>query len=253
MKTTEALEVVSGTLRAMAKSSNADELCDYLANEVLSNFDVVATYLAILETDGRVTMVGSWGYPEERKSPDDRPSLWYPMAITDTIRTGEIEVYPTWDAYVTKYPHLLHRASPGKSFVCVPFSNLGRRAGGLGLTFGRELSDVEEFTQLWEVMGQAGDLFVSRSWAGGVFKARGLDVEALPSTADIDEVKNSFSERDLEVVRLTIDGYTVSDIARKLRFSESTIKQARMAVYKRLGVNRIVDLKQAVERLALLD
>jgi DNA-binding CsgD family transcriptional regulator len=254
LKTTDALEVVSGTLRAMAKSSNADELCDYLANEVLSNFDVVATYLAILETDGRVTMVGSWGYPEERRSPDDRPSLWYPMAITDTIRTGEIEVYPTWDAYVTKYPHLVHRASPGKSFVCVPFSNLGRRAGGLGLTFGRELTDVEEFTQLWEVMGQAGDLFVSKSWAGGVFKSKGLNVEDLPSTTEsVQELREQFSSRDLEVVRLTLEGMTVTEIAHKLRFSESTIKQARMAVYKRLGVNRIVDLKQAVERLGLLD
>lgn len=252
MESTELLGVVSGTLRAMAKSSNPDELCDYLANEVLSDFDVVATYLAVLDSDGRVTMVGSWGYPEDRKSPLDRPSLWYPMAITDTIRTGEIEIYPTWDAYVTKYPHLLHRASPGKSFVCVPFSNLGRRAGGLGLTFGRELTDVEEFTQLWEVMGQAGDLFVSRSWAGGVFKARGLDVETLPSTEQLDDVKERFTERDLEVIRLTLDGFTVAEIARKLSFSESTIKQTRMAVYKRLGVNRIVDLKQATERLNLL-
>jgi DNA-binding CsgD family transcriptional regulator len=253
VESTQALEIISGALRAMAKSSNPDELCDYLANEVLSDFDVVATYLAILETDGRVTMVGSWGYPEERKSPDDRPSLWYPMAITDTIRTGEIEVYPTWDAYVTKYPHLVHRASPGKSFVCVPFSNLGRRAGGLGLTFGRELSGVEEFTQLWEVIGQAGDLFVSKSWAGSVFKPGGLNVDELPSTSiPTDELKKSFTERDLEVIRLTIEGGTVSQIARQLRFSESTIKQARMAVYKRLGVNRIADLKQAVERLELL-
>ena len=253
MEANQALKVVSGTLRAMAKSSNADELCDYLANEVLSNFDVVATYLAILEGDGRVSMVGSWGYPEDRKSPDDRPSLWYPMAITDTIRTGEIEVYPTWDSYVKKYPHLVHRASPGKSFVCVPFSNLGRRAGGLGLTFGRELSNVEEFTQLWEVIGQAGDLFVSKSWAGGVFKARGFDVESLPSTEQVGEIRESFSERDLEVIRLTLDGYTVTEIARVLNFSESTIKQARMSVYKRLGVNRIVDLKLAVERLSLFD
>lgn len=253
MESTEVLEVVSGALRAMAKSSNADELCDYLANEVLARFDIVATYLAILDTDGRVTMVGSWGYPEERRSPDDRPSLWSPMAITDAIRTGEIQVFPTWESYIAKYPNLGHRASPGVAFICVPFSNLGRRAGGLGLTFSRELYDVQELAPLWEVIGQAGDLFISKSWAGGVFKSGGFNVEDLPSTeASIEELKKTFSERDLEVIRRTLDGQTVGQISRALNFSESTIKQTRMHSYKLLGVNRIVDLKLAVERLGLL-
>lgn len=253
MDSAKVLSTIAGTLRAMAKSSNPDELCDYLANEVLKDFDVVATYLAILDTDGRVTMVGSWGYPEDRRSPDDRPSLWYPMAITDTIRTGHIQVYPTWDSYVEKYPHLIHRASPGKSFVCVPFSNLGRRAGGLGLTFGRPLEGVEEFTQLWEVIGQAGDLFISKSWAGDVFKRGGLDVTQLPGSPEGRRpAKSEFSERELKVIRETIAGKTVAEIARELRFSESTIKQERMAVYKKLGVNRKIDLEQAASALELL-
>ena len=252
MESAEVLQVLSGALRAMAKSSNPYELCDYLANEVLADFNVVATYLAVLDADGRVTMVGSWGYPESRKSPDDRPSLWYPMAITDTIRTGEIQVFPTWASYVEKYPHLVERASPGESFICLPFSNLGRRAGGLGLTFGRPLTNWEEFAQLWEVIGQAGDLFISKSWAGNVFKPGGLNVDELPSLQDGSEVVSNFSERDLEVIRQTIQGRTVTQIARDLRFSESTIKQARMGVYKRLGVNRIADLKWAAERLGLI-
>lgn len=247
----KALEIISGTLRAMAKSSNPDELCDYLANEVLADFGVVATYLAVLDTDGRITMVGSWGYPASRRSPDDRPSLWYPMAITDTIRTGHIQVFPSWDSYMARYPDLAHRASPGKSFVCVPFSNLGRRAGGLGLTFCRELENVEEFTQLWEVIGQAGDLFISKSWAGSVFKPGGLNVKELPEITG--DPKDSFTERDLEVIRRTVAGQTVAVIARELRFSESTIKQARMHVYKKLGVNRKVDLEHAAKRLGLLD
>ena len=250
MKSDKVLSIVSGTLRAMANSSNPDELCDYLANDVLADFGVVATYLAVLDTDGRITMVGSWGYPASRRNPNDRPSLWYPMAITDTIRTGHIQVFPTWDAYMERYPDQAHRASPGKSFVCVPFSNLGRRAGGLGLTFSRELENVDEFTALWEVIGQAGDLFISKSWAGSVFKPGGLNVDELPSIGD---PRDTFSERDLEVIRRTVNGQTVATIARDLRFSESTIKQARMHVYKRLGVNRVVDLQHAAERLGLLD
>jgi DNA-binding CsgD family transcriptional regulator len=252
VESAEVLQVLSGALRAMAKSSNPDELCEYLAKEVLADFDVVATYLAVLDTDGRVTMVGSWGYPESRRSPDDRPSLWSPMAITDTIRTGEIQVFPTWASYVEKFPNLLHRASPGESFICVPFSNLGRRAGGLGLTFGRPLTNWEEFAQLWEVIGQAGDLFISKSWAGNVFKPGGINVDELPSLQDGSDVLSTFSSRDLEVIRQTLEGRTVSQIARELNFSESTIKQARMHVYKRLGVNRIADLRLAAERLGLL-
>lgn len=248
MKQGNSLEIVRGMLQAMADSNSPDELCDFLANDVLSELGVVASYLAVLDSDGRITMVGSWGYPASRRSPDDRPSLWYPMAITDTIRTGKVHSYGSWDEYIDRYPHLEHRASPGKSFVCIPFSNKGRRAGGLGLSFGQELPEVGDHEEIWEILAQAGGLFVSKSWAGGVFRPNAYTAE---KPMDEAELRSSLTARELEVIQLTSDGKTVAQISRILNFSESTIKQTRMAVYRKLGVKRAGDLPHAIQALGL--
>lgn len=246
------LQIVSGLLKAMSDSNNPDELCQMLAEKVLVDFGVVATYLAILAADGRISMVGSWGYPEERRDPSDRPSLWYPMAITDTVRSGEIHVFENWDAYMDRYPHLGHRAAPGKSFVCVPFNTAGVQSGGLGLTFSSELTSVPQHRELWEIIAQAGDIFVNKSWAGSFFRASSIPVVQAGQQASPQAIRESFSPRDLQVIKLTVEGKTVPYIARHLRYSESTIKQTRIAVYKKLGVRRAEDLAHAAAALELL-
>lgn len=246
------LSVISRLLRAMAASQSADEFCDFLANDVLSSYGIVATYLAVLDSDGRVSMVGSWGYPASRRSPDDRPSLWQPMAITDTIRTGEIHIYDSWQAYMDKYPDLGHRASPGKAFVCVPFTNQGKRTGGLGITFSEELTSQDIDKEFWQVIAEAGDLFVTKSWAGKVFKTNSKSIEDVTGSYHQD-VRSSLTARDLQVIKMTIDGKTMQQIGRALNFSASTIKQSRMAIYKKLGVTRGADLVHAVKLLGLFD
>jgi DNA-binding CsgD family transcriptional regulator len=237
----------------MAISENPDDLCRLLGEDVLRGFDVAATYLAILAPDGRITMVGSWGYPEDRRDPRDRPSLWYPMAITDTVRSGEIQVFENWQAYMDKYPHLGHRAAPGKSFVCVPFNTAGVGTGGLGLTFNTELVGHPQHRDLWEILAQAGDLFVNRSWAGSIFKVSTIPVVQRDAEASPEAIRRSFSERDLRVVRLTVAGKTVQQISRELRYSESTIKQTRISAYKKLGVKSAADLAHAAAALGLLE
>jgi DNA-binding CsgD family transcriptional regulator len=248
----EQLQVVSSLLKALATSESPDDLCRLLGEEVLGAFDVAATYLAVLAPDGRITMVGSWGYPADRRDPADRPSLWYPMAITDTVRSGEIQVFENWQAYMDRYPHLGHRAAPGKSFVCVPFNTGGVGTGGLGLTFNTELVGHPQHQDLWEILAQAGDIFVNRSWAESLFRASSIPVVQRDAEASPEAIRASFSERDLKVIRLTVDGKTVQHISRELRYSESTIKQTRIAVYRKLGVKRAVDLAHAAAALGIL-
>ena len=244
----KSLKIVIEMLRAMTDSSNPDELCDFIANDVLADFNVVASYIGVLDSDGRLTMVGSWGYPPSRRSPDDRPSLWYPMAITDAVRTGRVHAYKTWANYIAAYPHLEHRAGPGVSFVCIPFTNKGRRAGGMGLAFGQELQESPELEDLWQVLAQAGGVFVTKSWAGGVFRQNAFTAE---KPMEADDLLNSLTEREIEVLKLSAEGKTVLQISRQLNFSESTIKQTRMAVYRKLGVKRAADLQHAITALGL--
>lgn len=251
MKNEDVLKLVSKTFSVLAKSSDTTQFCDYLANEVLAEFDVVSTCIALLEPNGRVKIVGSWGHTVEKDKSANQPLLWDPTLLTDAIRSSELKAYPTWQTFVEQYPHLIGLAGPGKSFVGVPFVGNGRRTGALGLSFGKELINYEEFNALWQLIGQAGELFVSKSWNSSPSITSAVGDLFVQSLEHSDEVRKLFSKRDLEVAQLTIAGHTISEIARRLNFSESTIKQTRIAIYKRLGVKSVSGLGDAADRLEL--
>jgi DNA-binding CsgD family transcriptional regulator len=250
----EALEIVDNMLKALVASRDPDQLCTLLATDVLKNFDVTASYLAVLENDGRITMVGSFGYPEDRRSPDDRPSLWEPMAITDTIRTGENQIFETWQDYIDRYPHLGHRAGPGRSFVCVPFSVKGTRAGGLGLTFNRPLANTAFNERLWSILANSGDIFISQGWASGVFKS---PLDSNSATTPTGEPRqyvdtSALTARALTILKHITLGKTNKQIAADLSYSESTIKQETIKLFRALGVSSREDAALAGKTLGLV-
>lgn len=222
------LDIVARLLTALRDSTSPDNFCQRLALNVLRDYQVEATYVARLDSDGCVTMVGSWGYPPERRRSDDRPSVRTPMAITDTIRSGKTLVFETWDAYIAQYPHLSHRAGPGKAFVCVPFSVDGTRPGGFGITFAASLEQLPISEQVLELMATACDVMISSSWAHSAFDA----------SAPLANPKglSDLSFRQKTILQLVSEGYTNPEIALKLRFSPSLIKKELQGLYRIFGV-----------------
>lgn len=246
------LHLVNRLLKALAESTDADDFCERLANDVLIDFDVAATYVASLARDGHITMVGSWGYPPERRRKDDRPSFWTPMAITDTIRTGEIQIFNTWDDYVDRYPELVNRAGPGASFVCVPFAIKGTRSGGLGITFTKPLSEVEFDAELWQVIANAGDLLLTKNWAGGVFKS---PVAALGDNLGHPmqlASPESLTSREIEILKRIANQATNKQIAVDLKYSESLVRQETVRIFRKLGVKNRKNAALAAKSLGLI-
>lgn len=239
----------------MRDSTSADDFCQRLAMNFLSDFNLEATYVARLDNDGRFTMVGSWGYPEDRRRPDDRPSLWEPMAMTETVRSGDIMVFDTWEAYVERYPHLKHRAGPGKAFVCVPFSKDGTRTGGLGIAFAEPLTDKPLDHSLLEILATAGDCMINRGWADNLFKhpireAERTDASGAPLQLARPE---TLTVREIGILRMVAQGMTNASIARSLKYSESLIKKELIEIFKKLGVKNRKDAALAGATLGLLE
>jgi DNA-binding CsgD family transcriptional regulator len=222
------MALVKRLLKSLRDSTSPDNFCQQLALSVLRDYKIEATYVARLDTDGCITMVGSWGYPVERRRIDDRPSIQTRMAITDTIREGKTLVFPTWDLYMDAYPHLEHRAGPGKAFVCVPFSQDGTRAGGVGISFAQTLDKVPIPDDVLELLAICCDVMIASTWAQSAFSAR---KEGLPTKAIAD-----LSLRQKTILQLVAEGYQNADIAHKLRYSGSLVKKELQALYRLFGV-----------------
>jgi len=222
------LELVTRLLMALRDSTSPDNFCQRLALNVLRDYKIEATFVARLDTDGCITMVGSWGYPPERRRVDDRPSVQTRMSITDTIREGKTLVFPTWEKYMEAYPHLEHRAGPGKAFVSVPFSLDGTRAGGFGITFAETLDEMPISDEVLQIMAMCCDVMIASTWAQSAFNAHeeGLSPKAI----------TDITSRQRTILQLVTEGYTNSEMALKLRYSPALIKKELQALYRLFGV-----------------
>lgn len=228
IKSDSTIELVTRLLLALRDSTSPDNFCQRLALNVLREYKIEATFVARLDSDGCITMVGSWGYPPERRRIDDRPSVQTRMAITDTIREGKTLVFPTWDKYVEAYPHLEHRAGPGKAFVSVPFSLDGTRAGGFGISFAETLDEMPITNEVLQLMAMCCDVMIASTWAQSAFTAQGGGA-APKKLSDI-------TSRQRTILQLVSEGYTNSDIALKLRYSPALIKKELQGMYRLFGV-----------------
>lgn len=243
------MDVVLSMLRALAEAENADDFCRALALDVLVDYGVVATYVARLDSDGRISMIGSYGYSQQRVENTPRPSIWENMSITETIRTGKVMVYETWDQYIARYPDKGHLASPGQAFVCLPIRVKGVRSGGLGITFINPIDNAGINPKLWDVFAAAADVFLTKGWAAELAR------RPVPSSDFGEDEKfavKSLSERELDVLKAIAVGKTNASIAREFSYSESTIKQDTIKIFKVLGVKSRKDAVLAAKTLGLI-
>ena len=222
------LELVTRLLMALRDSTSPDNFCQRLALNVLRDYKIEATFVARLDTDGCITMVGSWGYPIERRRIDDRPSIQTRMAITDTIREGKTLVFSTWEKYMEAYPHLEHRAGPGKAFVSVPFSLDGTRAGGFGISFAETLDAVPISDEVLKIMAMCCDVMIASTWAQSAFNAHDENL-APKAITDI-------TSRQRTILQLVTEGYTNPEMALKLRYSPALIKKELQGLFRLFGV-----------------
>lgn len=226
-------EIILGTLHALSEAENADQFCRSMALNVLQDLGVMATYVARLDSDNRISMIGSFGYSQQRVDNTGRPSIWENMSITETIRSGKVMVYETWEEYIAKYPEKAHLASPGQAFVCLPLKYRGSRSGGFGITFSQPIAGLGLDSRLWEVVASAGEVFLSKTWSTELIRN---PVPLNDYGEDARFAAGLLTDRDKEVLELIAEGLTNDRIAKELKYSTSTIKQTTIKIFKVLGV-----------------
>ena len=235
-------------LVTLVKSPNADDFCRSLVHNVLNDHGAIAAFVCRADGDGTLQMMGSYGYEPERVRKDKKVSIFDPMGITDAIRESRIIVFNGWEDYLVQYPDKTALAGPGKAFVAVPFAREGFPAGGVGIAFGRYVSQDEFNQQLWEVIQLIGEVYVSPAWfnALGEIKRDEIDSRTSPTKPE------DLPKRALEVLALMADGKTNWQIANILKYSESTVKGDASMIYRSLGVNNREDAVLAARALGLL-
>jgi DNA-binding CsgD family transcriptional regulator len=230
------INLINEILKAGTTSHGPDDLCTVLVTKNLAPLKATTAFLGHLDVDGRVTWLGGYGFPHTMRSAEYRPSINDPLAITDSIRTGEIQKYLSREEYLTQYPHMRERQPLGDIFITIPFTAPGACQGAIGLAFETNSAVQAIPDSFWHALANICNLLTTQSW--NPTGQRNPHITAGHGTA------GHLTERGHAILERLALGHTSRQIAADMAYSESTIKQEKIKLFRTLGVH---DRAAAVE------
>lgn len=241
-------EAMLGIVRFLMARPTGDQLCQHLVLRVLSEHETRQATLMLFGVDGSLHVIGSFGSTAADLSGLSSLLLWAPEPLADTVRTGE-PVFLTSDSPArTNYPRLNGGHGSTDPLVTWPLSLPNQRVGALQLTFASE-PDENALRADLNGVGAVLALYLSLvtgagtehgpdgsgSADGGLTTVNAVAAES-PGVSRRKAAPKELSERQLIVLRMMAKGLTNAQIAKRIGFSESTVRQETMVVYRYFGV-----------------
>lgn len=243
-----------GLVRFLMNRPNCDQVAEHLVLTLLAAFDVRAAAISQFGGSGSLHLVGSFGVPAEDLDRYRATSLWDRSPVADAVRAGEPIVLADSALVTERYPWLAGEGRVPAPVAVWPLALPQERVGALVLHLA---GPVDESSLRIDVSGIVAVLALYLSLTGGGDPAAGAMSDppsrVHPAVRDAD-IPERLTDRQLEILRLIARGMTNPQISHRIGFSESTVRQESMAIYRFLGVNGRRDaVKVAHARGILVD
>lgn len=182
--------------------------------------------IGAIGSDGFLHLVGSFGAPAEALEDHRNLSLWSSSPMAGALRTGQPETLLTAEAARETYPNLLAEPHPA---VVWPLRLPSQRVGALHLAF---TDSVDSSALLFDLGGVVAVLALYLSLVDPPAEDKVEQPPAKPAAENL-----PLTERQLTILGLMAKGLTNPQIATRIGFSESTVRQETMAIYRRYGAS----------------
>lgn len=239
-------DFVARQIRDLAKvvleEPSPEELLSFITLNTFSKIECRGAILSIIQNEGFLDLIGTYGYPDEITRNFLHMPLWTPMPITDAARMGETVVIPTTNEVVSRYPHLANTATDeNQCVVSIAIKFRGVVIGALGITSVKPPSEkflthpgTETFIALCSIY--------LKNYSNK--KQNGNNKSSNPDT-------KSLTSRQKKIIQLFENDSTTDEIANQLRDSASTIKQDIIQIYKVFGVNNRHEVLELAKRAGI--
>jgi len=243
-----------GLLGLLTSNPPPETIVRSLSQRFLKPFEVERASLHITSKCGRyVRMIGDYGYPAGSTARFTSIDVTIDLPVTEALhRTSVLVLEPA--CLPERYPALRSTGensdtsdlgTDDQSWLFNPIALQGKVAGVLALLARRDA--LEDHRRLMALQGvtYALSLWLQRVW------------ELAPGNATDEETQAvyplTFSERQIQILRLVAEGFTNSQIAERLQCSRSTIKQELHRTMRSLDVEDRAAAAQRASELNLLD
>lgn len=212
------------------KSLSKVELCRALTLKIFKSLEAVAVYIALLNNDGTVRVDSTYGLSEYETASWKNLPLHEHRPVTDAIRENQAMWTDVAGGGLTEYLLIEKRdyIEISRSQVVWPITQSGIPFGAIGLFFNKSINISDTASQYLELIGRIVALKLG---------------EAVPFATEPEVTVKTVSQYDAltsreEKILAYIGEYlTNAQISEKLGFSESTIRQDTIQIYRKLGVN----------------
>jgi len=213
----------------LSERPTPDQVAQFLVLQSLRDFHPRAAVMCIFISDGSVLAVGSFGLPQEAILGVHHRSLWDNAPAINAIREGNPVIRNGPDGH--KKGH-----ATSKNFMDNEFPNIAwpliagsQRVGSLQIHF-TDYFDSDGLSQSLEDISGLIALYL-------VFQNSNHGSSYLEHENSHQIGSGSLTSRQMQILKLLARGMTNPQISVRIGYSESTVRQETMAIYRHLGVN----------------
>jgi DNA-binding CsgD family transcriptional regulator len=216
----------------LATHPTLDRLAQFLSLDLFSDHDSHATLINGFDDHGQCRVIGTFGLPDDVVSALQHLSIWDRSPAVDAIRRGEPLVFLDAETVRWHYPLLARHSEILHPTMAWPLRQGAERVGAIHMQFESPLNE-HALTALFRDIAPVVALYLSltsnvRQPSNG---------HGNPRTRAEHSRNGALTERQLTITRLLAKGMTNPEIAARIGFSDSTVRQETMAIYRHLGAN----------------
>lgn len=244
-----------------------DEVAEHVTLNLLGEHSAIATVISSIDSDGTLRLAGSFGLTRDQRLNMARiPLSQHGCLMCAALRKGDPIIVSEGDDEAQEHQSMLRMGKSGSVQVAIPLDLPHRRVGAMKVVFERD-GQTDEYFRLLRMFADGVSLYLALSTPAHQGSDRGdghgelspnrsagrrdpgtgftmADWEAMDPVAP---TVPSLTERQMQVLRLMAENMTNSQIATRIGYSDSTVRQETMAIYRYLSV---ADRHEAV-RVAL--
>ncbi len=230
------IRTFSELAKAVLDESTPENFVSHIAMRILEPLECRGAILGVIQNEGFLDLIATYGYSEESTSNFRRIPLWAPTPITDAARTGKISIFKSPAEMVAKYPDLAPTIQSNEGIiVSAPIKYRHTVIGAAGFTSLREPVNGFETNATTDAILALCGIYL-----------RNFLTKKDPIETNHTNSLKALSPRQKQIIALFREELTTDQMADRLKYSSSTIKQDIIKIYSIFGVNS----RQAVLELA---
>ncbi len=247
-------EAMLATVRFLMTRPTCDQISQQVVLSILSPHQPRSCVITLFGADGALHGVGKFGLGLAQSERFDSLSLWDVDPMADAVRTGEAVIVADELRASSTYPRTIPADGPFEAIGVWPLSLPNQRVGALQVSFASP-PDLDRLRS--DAMGVSAVLALYLSLLVSIAASPDRAVEMLNAsdqaqafpTAELLVLQSAagmgqsrrpapsvLTDRQTEILQLMAKGLTNSQIAKRVGFSESTVRQETMVIYRYFGV-----------------